>query len=173
MKGAANFLISVANLELKQLATSFPHANLNLACKWVSCLLPFCLLKIRLCHFAYSTFLTLRQTFKQLSLLQQGVKGALFMHFAQALNQRISMHTWASFIDFTCQTVVPVFVPLWFVQLAWKQPRLQFLICSQSWWVLYILWRNMVGGQYELLKKAHPNVYKHEQYTQKFWLLSL
>ena len=41
-----------------------------------SCLLPFCLLKIRLCRFAYSTFLTLRQTFKQLSLLQQGVKGA-------------------------------------------------------------------------------------------------
>ena len=64
---------------------------------WVSpisptpiCLLPFHLLNIKLCHFAYF-FLMLRQTSQQLNLpfQQQGVKGCFF-HFAQALNRRIS-----------------------------------------------------------------------------------
>ena len=40
-------------------------------------------------------------------------------------------------IHFVHQTVAPVFVPLRFVQLPWKQPRLQLIICSVDEFVTY------------------------------------
>ena len=70
-------------------------------------------------------FLTLRQA-SEIVFSTTEVKGCFF-----SSPKSEDIHTWASFIHFIHQTVALAFVPLRFVQLAWKQPRLQLLICPE------------------------------------------
>ena len=130
------------------------------------CLLPFRLLNIKLCtDFTYSAknvFFDTKTNIPATELAFSTTRGEGMLFPLCSSPKSEDIHTWAAFIHFIHQTIAPVFVPLWFVQLAWEQPRLQFLICPELMsFVTHFEGTLVVGNtscQTEL--KANPNVYK-------------